>query len=157
LIFAPIIAFVRPFTCGFITETPMLEGEDDSDEEREEGSKVNRKDMSYMDSIREFLSIWWSAICFRDFSLLSLCWFLANAVVNLVQSNIVLYTKYYLDATGWGKLVVTFLQLGIALSLPLWGLIIKKIGKKKSLLIGCTLLCFLFIGCFFLPQGLLSV
>ena len=161
LIFAPIIAFVRPFTCGFITEMPMLEGEEEAFEDDFESADSDpkkalvqeRKDKTYLDSLREFLSIWVSAIRFRDFSLLSLAWFLSNMVVNLVQSNIILYTKYYLEAGGWGKLVVTFLQMGIALSLPLWGQVIKRIGKKKSLLIGCFLLCLILLGCFFLPSG----
>ena len=97
LIFAPIIAFVRPFTCGFITEMPMLEGEEEAFEDDFESADSDpkkalvqeRKDMTYLDSLREFLSIWLSAIRFRDFSLLSLAWFLSNMVVKYF-----LKTKY---------------------------------------------------------------
>jgi len=170
LIFSPIIAFLRVFTCGFIKETPTLEGAENENEDEVAPLFENNENAlpeplpeplpehenhspTLLESVQDFLMIWVSAIRFRDFSLLSLAWFLANSVLALVQSNIILYTKYYLGKDGYGKVVVLFLQLGIAFSLPLWAFIIRKIGKKKSLFLGCSIISLFFLGFFFLGRN----
>mmetsp|Transcript_16168 Transcript_16168/g.22417 ORF Transcript_16168/g.22417 Transcript_16168/m.22417 type:complete len:310 (+) Transcript_16168:774-1703(+) len=114
---------------------------------------LSTKRKHFLTKSKLFLSIWLKAIKFRDFSLLALSWFLANVLLSTVTTNILLYVKYYLEAPKIGTYVILFLQFGIALSLPVWAFIIRRIGKKKSLFCGCILLSCFVIGLFFLSKG----
>jgi glycoside/pentoside/hexuronide:cation symporter, GPH family len=168
LIFAPIIAFTRVITSQFVHEAPLPseseigsddddDDDDDNDNDENESKPISgRHERTVCQSLAKFASIWWSAVSFRDFTLLVFAWTFSNVMLALVTSNIVLYVKYYYRKPGMGKIVVMVLQLGIALSLPVWAFIIKRIGKRYSLFSGCAVVSAFFLGFFFLgPDQLL--
>tara|TARA_R110002050_G_scaffold236604_3_gene372488 strand:- start:137 stop:1663 length:1527 start_codon:yes stop_codon:yes gene_type:complete len=161
LLFAPIIAIPRIFTSLVVVEKPVSEEEasivhkDDTPlvkRHDENGIEIVEKKRTF-DALLTFFRIWLQALRFKDFSLLSLSWLLANIVVSMATTNLILYIKYYLEEPDKGTLVVMFLQAGIALSLPVWAFIIRKIGKKRSLFLGCCMLTCMFVGLFFLQPG----
>ena len=172
LIFAPIVGFTRVFTSAFVTEKPLksqrkyseadvilprAEEQDDEEgfeEEDEEDDGVEEvKSKSTCGAAIRFLVIWKSALAFKDFSLLSLAWMIANVLLSLVTANLLLYVKYYLGNAQYGTYMIVCLQLGIAISLPVWALVIRAIGKKKALFCGCFCLSCCLLGGLFLQEG----
>ena len=164
LVFAPFVAFTRVFTCAFVKEKSTVVGEEDGlveekgeegeeEDEEEQEERERKKNRTTLEAVIEFLHIWKCALSFKDFSLLFLAWLMANVLLSLVTANLLLYVKYYLMDDQYGTYLVVCLQLGIALSLPVWAFVIKMIGKKKALFVGCFLLACFTTGFFFLSEG----
>ena len=57
-------------------------------------------------------------------------------LIKLLQTNFALYSKYAIDAKDSYQFIIMALLVSTVVSLPIWNLIIFKIGKKKTYAIG---------------------
>ena len=74
----------------------------------------------------------------------------AGGLVSMLTSNLLLYVKYYLETEKYSTPILLSLMISIGLCIPIWVVVLKKIGKKKACFVGIgptmiVFLCFIFV------------
>lgn len=73
--------------------------------------------------------------------------------LQFIQANLLLYTRYWLDAEDQFTIFVALIQIVAAVFLPIWTIASTRIGKKGVYLIGASIWFVALIGLYFIQPG----
>ncbi len=73
--------------------------------------------------------------------------------LQFIQANLLLYTRYWLDAEDQFTIFVALIQIVAAIFLPIWTIASGKIGKKGVYLAGASIWIVTLIGLYFIQPG----
>tara|TARA_R110002050_G_scaffold129985_1_gene251555 strand:+ start:1769 stop:2530 length:762 start_codon:yes stop_codon:yes gene_type:complete len=95
---------------------------------------------------------WKTCVDLKDFLLITAAVFIVSIAAALMQSNFLFALRYVFLIEG--SSLSLFLQTGMAIvSLPLWFLYMKRVGKNKAFLTSCVMLAVPLLFLCFLPAG----
>lgn len=94
-----------------------------------------------------------SALKLKPFRLVMFPYALHIIGITIVQGALIYYFKYIYNAEGQFQLALGIFLAGVFVSIPLWTVISKRIGKKLSYNLGMGLFAAVVIAFFFVGKG----
>lgn len=107
--------------------------------------------------LRHFGRSLWEALSDRAFVLVCLTYTCAWVSLNFIQNNLLLYSKYVIDAEEYFIIFTLIIGVFTIVSLKPWEWISGKIGKKRAYYLGACTYVVAGSGLTFLPAGTASV
>lgn len=98
--------------------------------------------LTFKEKLMKLGSAWknvFGTLANKAYLLLTAFFFLSWTAVQLVQNNLLLFTKYVLQKEEQFQWVILLIQMVAASSLFFWSFISRKIGKNWTFMIGCTI------------------
>jgi Na+/melibiose symporter-like transporter len=123
--------------CGLITFFGV--------KEQKEHQHVN-KGLSFFKGIRVTLG-------YKPYAYLVIMYMLSWLAVQIVQANLALYVKYTLGLGEQFQYIIIVVLVCSILSLPLWQLVIVKVGKKTAYFAGAWVFMIVLFAMLFLDNG----
>ena len=116
---------------------------------RETAPISNAPQIGFMEGLRITLSN-------RPFLFVTGIYLLSWLTLQFVQTNLLLYVRYWVNAEDSFTLLVLILQVTAFLALGLWSWVSARIGKKRTYYIGATLWLVVMGLVFFIPPNSLT-
>ena len=105
---------------------------------------------SFMENIREHAYFWF--VQEKDFTLVILTCFLISVVAAMITGNFLFYLKYIFSISSLATPLLLQTSSGL-ISLPIWFLIMKRIGKNRTFILSGSLIALLMAILAVLPAG----
>ncbi|XP_062600729.1 sodium-dependent lysophosphatidylcholine symporter 1-like [Saccostrea cucullata] len=102
---------------------------------------------SFLAGIRDVLT-------FKPYVKLSVCFLFLSLAIAIVQGNLALYCTHSLDLGDDFSIFIIILLVSSILSMPIWQLILKKIGKKSAFAAGMILFIPILISQLYLDDNI---
>ncbi|MEO1286323.1 MAG: MFS transporter [Chloroflexota bacterium] len=89
----------------------------------------------------------------RPYLMVTGIYLLSWLTLQFIQANLLLYTRYWLDAEDQFTIFVALIQIVAAVFLPIWTIASTKIGKKGVYVAGASIWLVALIALYFLQPG----
>jgi GPH family glycoside/pentoside/hexuronide:cation symporter len=92
----------------------------------------------------------------RPFLIVTAIYLLSWLTVQFVQTNLLLYVRYWVNGEESFTLLVLILQVTAFLALAPWSAVSARVGKKRTYLIGAVIWLVTMASVFFIPAGTIT-